>query len=69
MECVNKFIPDQTKVECDIAYRTKNRDVIKAKKAVVVVCECGKSYTHGHQHRHMKSKQHLDYLTNIPIEV
>ena len=69
MECVNKFIPDQTKVECDIAYRTKNRDVIKAKKAVVIVCECGKSYTHGHQHRHMKSKQHLDYLTNIPIEV
>ena len=62
MECVNKIIPDQTKVECAKAYRIKNKDIIKAKKAVVIECECGKTYTYGHKNRHMKLKHHIDFI-------
>ncbi len=84
LECVNKVVPDRTKAEYakkhyeehkeekhayDKQYLKKNKEIMYAKKAAVVECECGKRFTHGSKSRHMRLKHHLDYMANIPLNV
>ena len=69
MQCINKIIPDRKKVESDIAYRLKNKEIIKAKKAVVISCDCKLNYTYGHSNRHLKTKHHLEYVSSLPIDI
>ena len=47
-------------------YRNANKEKIKEHKLRVCECECGKSYTHTHKSRHMKSKKHLNFITENP---
>lgn len=75
MECVNKRIEGRT----DQEYYEDNRDEIlekrkiyqaehnveiKEKKNIKHDCECGGKYTHCNKSRHIKSKLHLEYLSN-----
>ena len=44
------------------AYRERNDETIKAKKAEKITCECGGSWTKGHgAKRHLGSKKHQDW--------
>jgi hypothetical protein len=84
LKCVNKVVPDRTKAEYaqkrheehkeekdeyNKQYLKKNKETIYAKKATVAECECGKTFTYGHKSRHLKTKKHLDYIANIPLNV
>ena len=48
--------------ECKSKYHAENSDKINEK----LVCECGKIYTYKHKSRHIKTKNHQEYLTNLP---
>ena len=62
-------MPNRGKIECDIEYRRKNHDIIKAKKSAIITCECGKSFTYGHQSRHRLTKPHLEYIATTTIDI
>lgn len=59
--CVNNFKPGRTKKQ----YYQENIEIIRAKKAEVHVCECGREFTHSHKARHLKSNYHLNNINQM----
>jgi hypothetical protein len=49
---------EQTKL-----YRDKYKEIIQEKRSKKSNCECGGKYTHGYKSRHLKTKKHLDFIT------
>ena len=47
-------------------YREANKERLRNEKHV---CVCGASMKKYESSRHMKSQKHINYITNIPIEV
>ncbi len=57
------------KHEYDKQYLNKNKEIMYAKKAAVVACLCGKTYTRSNKSSHIKATHHIDYIANIPLNV
>ncbi len=49
----------EDKHEYDIQYREANREAIRERKRIKIVCECGKTVNKNHIVRHRKSEYHL----------
>jgi hypothetical protein len=47
-------------------YNKNNKDIINAKRSVVIECECGVSHTKRHKARHLKSNYHLSRCPPLP---
>ena len=65
--CVNKRIPSRTAEEiCEyhrktnIIYYNTNKEMFKKRYN----CECGGKFTYRNRSVHLKSKKHLDYISN-----
>ena len=50
-------------------YYNAHKEIQKDRASVVYACECGSDITRGARSRHIKTKKHLDYIANIPLEV
>lgn len=48
--------------KANLEWCRKNKEKLYAKRAVLVMCECGRQYTNGHKSRHEKSSTHLKNL-------
>lgn len=46
-------------------WREANKEKIKAKRAEIIECECGNSYTFGNKNRHLQSKIHTAYKEQL----
>ena len=49
--------------------KKKNDIELQAKRKEKTTCECGGCYTYAHKACHFKSKRHIDYLSNLQIQV
>ena len=78
IECVNKQIAGRTKQEWrydnqerihqkNIEYREKQRETIRMKKEIKILCDCGKTFTNGHKARHERTKKHQAYLQTLQV--
>ena len=46
-------------------YREANKDKISEKKKVKITCECGSVVRKGEKSKHLKTKKHIDYISNL----
>jgi len=63
MEIYRELNHDAIKKTKDEWYQ-ENKNRIKEKNSIIHKCECGLEYTNQNKSRHMKSKIHLNLLTN-----
>jgi len=49
----------------DREYYHNNREIIKEKRKVKIICECGSSMLISNRSAHLKTKKHKDYLTAL----
>lgn len=47
------------------AWREANKEKLKAKRAQIIQCECGQSYTFGNKNRHLQSNIHTTYKDHV----
>jgi hypothetical protein len=47
------------------AWKEANKDIIKAKRAEIIICECGTQYTFGNKSRHFKTDSHRKYQDEL----
>jgi hypothetical protein len=62
-ETYRELNQDAIKKNSDEWYQ-KNKNRIKEKNSIIHKCECGLEYTNQNKSRHMKTKIHLNLLTN-----
>ena len=64
LNCVNKFVPGQTRQQ----YLYDNKDKIKQQKRQKCVCiHCGMKYPVGAKKRHEQAKKHIKFVIKINI--
>ena len=62
---LNCVIPDRYRIgndKYDEEYYENNKDKIKERKSVIIICECGSRIQKGKISRHKKSIKHINYL-------
>ena len=76
LECVNKVIPNRTRIEYRIEYKDKrkelnqcyyqeNKEIISENNKLKGLCECGSIYRYREKARHKKTEKHIKYLNSI----
>ena len=44
--------------------RPEIKQKIKDRRSQVIQCQCGTNYTYGHKSRHLKSKKHINFISD-----
>ena len=50
-------------------YRDTHKEKLNALRKAIVICKCGMEHQHRRTTDHKKSKQHLNFIANQPIDV
>ncbi len=50
-------------------YRDTHKEKLNALRKAIVICKCGKEHQHRRTTDHKKTKQHLNFIANQPMDV